>query len=135
MDKIDFVENEISKMEETDLMKSFKEMELAGYKQALTVCEQALEAAKLAATNIVDGLNQALDAALENMEEFYNTLPSEIKTEVTNALTDLETKINTAKDKAFEEFETKYKSEIESAFNNLKTQKQTLIDSLKKDGE
>ena len=133
--KVIVLENEISKMEETDLMKPFKEMELAGYKQALTVCEQALEAAKLAATNIVDGLNQALDAALENMEEFYNTLPSEIKTEVTNALTDLETKINAAKDKAFEEFETKYKSEIESAFNNLKTQKQTLIDSLKKDGE
>ena len=107
------LENEISKMEETDLMKPFKEMELAGYKQALTVCEQALDTAKLAATNIVDGLNQALDAALENMEEFYNTLPSEIKTEVTNALTDLETKINAAKDKAFEEFETKYKSEIE----------------------
>ena len=129
--KVIVLENEISKMAEDDLMKQFKELELSGYKQALVICEQTLETAKIAAENIVEGLNNAIEIALENMEEFYNSLPEEIKTKVTKSLSDIENKINTVKKNAFEEFENKYKDEIEKAVESLKTQKQTLIDSLK----
>lgn len=129
--KVIVLENEIAQMQENDLMKPFKEMELTGYKQALSLCEQALPAAKQAADEIVKGLNQAIESALANMDEFYANLPEEVKTQVTNSLQDLETKINTAKDNAFNEFETKYKAELEAAIEQASTYKQNLIGSLK----
>lgn len=133
--KVIVLENEISKMDDSDLMKNFKEIELAASKQALVICEQALDTAKAAAESIVNGLNAAIETALENMEEFYNNLPEEIKTKVTESLSNLETKINDIKDKAFDEFETKYKDEIENAIASLENQKQALIDSLKEQPE
>lgn len=129
--KVLVLENEISQMAEDDFMKQFKELELSGYVQALSVCEQTLNTAKLAADKIIEGLNTGIETALANMEEFYNSLPEEIKTKVTESVANLETKINTVKKNAFDEFETKYATEIQNAIAALNAQKQNLIDSLK----
>ena len=133
--KVLVLENQISKMSDDDPMKSLKELELSGYVQTLSISEQTLNTAKLAATNIVEGLNMAIEMALVNMEQLYFSLPKEIKTKITESLSNLETKINTVKNNAFEEFETKYKAEIENAMISLQAQKQMLIDSLKDDNE
>jgi predicted sulfurtransferase len=120
-------------MSDDDPMKSLKELELSGYVKTLSLSEQTLNTAKLAATNIVEGLNTVIEMALVNMEQLYSSLPGEIKTKITESLSNIETKISTAKNNVFKEFETKYKTEIENAMTSLHSQKQTLIDSLKED--
>lgn len=124
------LENEISQIE-SSIEKAVKTQVLTAQKLALETANVAIEAAKVAADAIIEGLNQAFVLAIENLDNYINELPEEIKTNITSALTNLEQKINTVKDNAFVEFENNYKEEIELAYNNTKQYKQQLIEQLK----
>lgn len=125
------LQNEIANMEENNLMKPVKELELKALETALTGYEATLTNVKNVADMALKTLNTAIEQALVQLEQFYNELPSEIKTEVTNSLSDLETKINEAKSNAFTEFETNYQADLEAAIAEVNQYKQSLINNLK----
>lgn len=124
------LENEISQMENS-IEKTLKQGVLEGKKLVLDTLLKALEGAKVTANSAVELISDTIDKVLENMDEFYNQLPTEIKTQVNDNLSNLENKINVAKDKIFEDFETNYKAQIESAYSNAKSYKENLIEQLK----
>lgn len=124
------LENEISQIE-SSIEKAVKTQLLTAQKLALETVNVTIETAKVAADAIIEGLNQAFVLAIENLDNYINELPEEIKTNITSALTNLEQKINTVKENAFVEFENNYKEEIELAYNNTKQYKQQLIEQLK----
>ena len=65
------------------------------------------------------------------MEQFLSELPTEIKTEINESLTNLEVKLNTAKDSVFKEFEEKYKEQIEFSKKQVQEYKDNLVNQLK----
>lgn len=124
------LENEIASMEDS-ILKAAKIQSLSVKNLALDTAYLAITTAKEAANLVVTGLSSAIDLALNNLDDYINQLPSEIKTSITSSLTNLEQKINEAKDNAFTEFENNYKTEIEAAYNQAKNYKQNLITQLK----
>lgn len=124
------LENEISQIESA-VEKAVKTQVLTAQKLVLESANVAIETAKVAADAIIEGLNYGINLAIENLDNYINELPEEIKTNITSALTNLEQKINDAKDNAFAEFENNYKDEIKAAYDNTKQYKQQLIEQLK----
>ena len=124
------LENEIAQMEDS-IEKNIHLGILESKKIALESQLKGLELTKQIADTGLNLLNQALDIVLQKMEEFYNDLPTDIKTEVNESLSNLEEKINEVKDEIIEEFELKYKDEIASAYQYSKEYKESLINQLK----
>ena len=124
------LENEISQMED-GLEKTIKEGILEANKKILEGYLVALNITKEAANTIVTTLSNIIDQALNNMEQFLSELPTEIKTEINESLTNLEVKLNTAKDSVFKEFEEKYKEQIEFSKKQVQEYKDNLVNQLK----
>ena len=124
------LEQEVSQMEESP-SKIVKEQILKVQKEKLDLQIKTLDLAKVVATEALDLLNKVIDTTLVKMDEFYNNLPDEIKTDMQKSLSNLEQLINDKKSNCFKEFEEKYKAQIENAYNNSKQYKQQLIEQLK----
>ena len=125
------LENEISQMDDS-IEKTIQEGILKTKKLALEAQLKTIELSKTVAEEIIELLNDAIDFALQELDSFYEKMPSEIKTQVNESLSNLEEKINQTKDNLFVEFETKYKAEIEKAYANSKEYKDNLVNQLKK---
>ena len=124
---------------EDGLEKTLEEGKLAiseGLLQAaevtLATLEFSFDEARKLAKGIIDGLQTGLNQLIVEMETFQSTLPSEIKTVLTESVVDIENKINEAKDNSFAYFETTFKADIELALAQMKAQKQALVNELKK---
>ncbi len=124
------LQNEIANMEDS-IQKTLQQEILKGKEAILEGYLIALNTTKDVANKGLEVANNLIDTILKDMDNFYNNLPSEIKTEVTESLSNMEDKINNAKDNMFKEFEDKYKGQIESAYNKSANKKQELIDQLK----
>lgn len=124
------LQNEIANMEDS-IQKTIQQELLKGKEAILEGYLVALNTTKDVANKALEVANNLIDTILKDMDNFYNNLPSEIKTEVTESLADMEDKINNAKDNMFKEFEDKYKGQIENAYNKSANKKQELIDQLK----
>lgn len=124
------LQNEIANMEDS-IQKTIQQELLKGKEAILEGYLVALNTTKDVANKALEVANNLIDTILKDMDNFYNNLPSEIKTEVAESLADMEDKINNAKDNMFKEFEDKYKGQIENAYNKSANKKQELIDQLK----
>lgn len=124
------LQNEIANMEDS-IQKTIQQELLKGKEAILEGYLVALNTTKDVANKALEVANNLIDTILKDMDNFYNNLPSEIKTEVTESLANMEDKINNAKDNMFKEFEDKYKGQIENAYNKSANKKQELIDQLK----
>lgn len=124
------LKNEIANMEDS-LQKKIQEEILKGKETMLEGYVIALNTTKDVANKAIEVANELINKILEDMDAFYNELPGEVKTEVTEKLSNMEEKINSAKDNMFEEFENKYKGQIESAYKKSNDKKQELIGQLK----
>lgn len=124
------LQNEVANLED-GIEKTIKEGELSLALIALSGIEEALNLAKVAVDSVINGVNSLIDSALEAMDEFYNQLPSEIKTKVSDALCNMEEKINSVKANVFKEFEENYREDIEAAYNEAKKYKNNLVENLK----
>ena len=124
------LQNEIAQLED-GLEKTIKQGELTVAMIALTGIEDAMNLAKSTVETIVNGVNTLINNTLESMDQFYNQLPSEIKTQINDSLINIEDKINNAKDNIFTEFEENYKDDIKAAYNQAKAYKENLVNNLK----
>ncbi len=124
------LQNEIAQMEDSP-NKKIQEGILKTKQALLEAALKALETTKELANIAVTAISDTITIALNNMDEFLNQLPTEIKTEVTDSLSNLEVEVNAVKDNMFAEFEKNYKAEIEAAYNNSKEYKENLISQLK----
>ena len=124
------LQNEIAQLED-GLEKTIKQGELTVAMIALTGIEEAMNLAKSTVETIVNGVNTLINNTLESMDQFYNQLPSEIKTQINDSLVNIEDKINNAKDNLFTEFEENYKDDIKAAYNQAKAYKENLVNNLK----
>lgn len=124
------LQNEIAQLED-GLEKTIKQGELSVAMIALNGIEDAMNLAKSTVETIVNGVNTLINNTLESMDQFYNQLPSEIKTQINDSLVNIEDKINNAKDNLFTEFEENYKDDIKAAYNQAKAYKENLVNNLK----
>lgn len=129
--EINALKDEIAKCVDGSIEKQIKESELFIKESALTQLNAALEQVKSVAENLVSLAKQSLEVVKSELNKFYDELPTDVKTVLTEKAELIETKVNEAKVNAFSEFETKYAEFITVYVNQIKEHKQSLIDSLK----
>lgn len=124
--------NEIAQMDDSNILKPIKQAELTIKENALNAAEENLQYAKELAENMLNISKETINTILEQMNELRNNLPSEIQTELNQAIQRLDNNLNEIKEAAFKEFEDKYRDELENALNKVKDYKQELVEKLKK---
>ena len=97
----------------------------------LSTVTTILEGVEETTNSAIDLARNSLNQVIVSLEEQEASFPSEIKTELTNKVSEIETRMNETKDKAFENFETKYGEDISRIKEEVQARKQALIDSLK----
>ncbi len=95
--------------------------------------QESLDDAVSAANKLIDGAINGINSAIETLEKYKNTLPSqdEIEAKLAENAKTLENTINTKKDEAFASFEKAYGDDIKKAKDDVLAYKQSLKDSLK----
>ena len=97
----------------------------------LSTVSTVLASVEEATNKSIDLAKASLNEVIVSLEEQEASFPQEIKTELTNKVSEVEKNMNETKDKAFADFEAKYGEDISRIKEEVKARKQALIDSLK----
>lgn len=118
--------NKVAEMEDENPLKVVEQAKLSTYTIAYETTKTVLEEANQKAIDILEKIKNEISNITNQMKEFKENLPTEVKTVLNEQLADLETKLNQAKKEAYEEFEEKYADDIKEALEKAKAYKKII---------